>query len=163
MQICKKFKLPINGCIARGTLTFDDIFEVAKKEGSRQEMIPMALCFGYAISEAYLIQNAIHLYGIVFHPNMDELLTSKPVQNQKFPVFRLPIPLREGGYANLFYLSHCHVNTPKNSNGDCMNDYRNDLAEMELHCGVRARTYTYNTLEICDAVSKLISESANND
>lgn len=159
MQICKKFKLPINGCIARGALTFDDISEVARKEGDRKEMIPMTLCFGYAISEAYLIQNAIHLYGIVFHPNMDGMLTSKSVANQKFPIYKLPIPLRAGGYAHLFYLSHCHVKTPKNSDGNCLDGYMDNLKEMELQCGIRARTYIFNTMNICHTVSELLKDN----
>ncbi|MDE5759290.1 MAG: hypothetical protein K2H85_11850 [Allobaculum sp.] len=154
LSLCHSYGLPINGCIACGSLTFDEQIQTPEMEeeikGKRKVKPYMPLFVGDSVVSAHLLNEELFCYGIVLHPSAEKLLQkSNSHKDDKFhhPFIYIPVPLKSGGYAHLYYLSWTSVPTPKNK--DISKDnVKTWLEEIETSLPTRPRTYVYNTLEI---------------
>lgn len=161
MNLCHSYGLPINGCIACGSLTFDEQIQTPEMEaeikGKRKIKPYMPLFVGESVVNAHLLNEDLFCYGIVLHPSAEKLFKeSNRHRDGRFhhPFHFIPVPLKSGGYAHLYYLSWTNVPTPKNKDVSKEN-VKSWLEEIELSLQSRPRTYIYNTLEL---INKLPSD-----
>ena len=122
----------------------------AEIKGKRKVKPYMPLFVGDSVVNAHLLNEDLFCYGIVLHPSAEKLFNeSNKHDDDRFhhPFYFIPVPLKSGGYAHLYYLSWTSVPTPKNK--DISNDdVKQWLEEIEISLPSRPRTYIFNTLEI---------------
>lgn len=162
---CHAFKFPINGCIAKGALAFDEAETIATMAvGSNENIMQaitqgrkgqyMPLFVGKSIVDAYLLNEEMFFYGIVLHQTAEPLLYDyRKIGPAQLPFYKIPVPLKTRGKANLYYLDWPQIKLAKNtcSQQDIL-DYLNNL---EPKVGVRPRAYIYNTIKIIEAIENL--------
>lgn len=157
MNLCYNHSLPINGCISCGSLTFDEQSQsaemVSETKGKRKIQPYMPLFIGDSVVNAHILNEELFCYGIVLHPNAESIYKdSMHHSNIKFhhPFRYIPIPMKSGGYANLYYLLWPDVPTPLKLQGILLEHYIEWLKKLETAIkSSRPRTYIYHTLEIC--------------
>ena len=159
MNLCHSYELPINGCIACGSLTFDEQIQTPEMEaeikGKRKVKPYMPLFVGESVVNAHLLNEDLFCYGIVLHPSAENLFKeSTKHRDNRFhhPFHFIPVPLKSGGHAHLYYLSWTNVPTPKNKYVSKEN-VKTWLEKIEISLPSRPRTYVYNTLEIINKLS----------
>lgn len=160
MYLCHEYKFPINGCIACGDLTFEEqiqpIEHVTKRKGTRKIEPYMPLFIGKSVVDAYTLNEDLFCYGIVLHQSTENIFNaSNRNDNAKFhhPYHYVPVPLKSGGCANLFYLSWIDVPTSTKSVGTTKEDIMKSLEDLEKNSSSRARAYIFNTLEIFNNIN----------
>lgn len=169
MYECHIFKFPINGCIACGPLAFDDPNQVVinaahaspkistqalpATQGRKGQYMPLFV--GQSVVDAYLLNEEMFFYGIVLHKNAEKsfknYISNKSSLGQT-PFCYIPVPLKSGGYANLYYLDWPKVKLAKNSVAQA--DVEQYLNTLEPNVDVRARAYIYNTRQILTSLTK---------
>lgn len=162
MHLCHSYELPINGCIACGSLTFDEQIQTPEMEaeikGKRKVQPYMPLFVGDSVVNAHILNEDLFCYGIVLHPSAENLFKeSNKHDDARFhhPFHFIPVPLKSGGFAHLYYLSWANVPTPKNKDKDISKEnVKQWLEEIEISLPSRPRTYIYNTLEIINKLPK---------
>lgn len=155
MNLCHKYKFPINGCIACGNLTFDEQIQTPEMEaeikGKRKVKPYMPLFIGESVVNAHILNEDLFCYGIVLHPTAEDLFRqSLKHREEKYhhPFHYIPVPLKSGGFAHLYYLSWISVPTPLKDKDLSNDDIKHWLEAMEAVSTSRPRTYIYNTLQI---------------
>lgn len=157
MYCCYKFSWVLNGCIACGKLTFEEmIITPDDLKNKRKVLLNMPIFLGDSVIKAHLLNEDLFCYGIILHPTAEEilkesLLSNKP--NYQHPFYFLPIPLKSGGNARLYYLSWNKVKIPTNLGIISSDDIQQQLYEIEKNSNPRARSYINNTLKV---ISELI-------
>lgn len=157
MNLCYEHSLPINGCISCGSLTFDEQSQSAERisetKGKRKIQPYMPLFIGDSVVNAHILNEDLFCYGIVLHPSAESLFKESTRHlNKKFhhPFRYIPIPMKSGGHANLYYLLWTDVSTPLTLKGVSLMHYIEWLKDLEQSKATsRPRTYIYHTLEIC--------------
>lgn len=154
MSLCYEYEYPINGCIACGSLTFDEQIQTPEMEamikGKRKVKPYMPLFVGNSVVDAHLLNEDLFCYGIVLHPSAEKLFKySNNHKEDKYhhPYYYVPVPLKSGGHAHLNYLSWTEVPTPKTTTKDNVKIW---LKKLEENLLPRQRTYVYNTLNISE-------------
>lgn len=150
-HLCKENGFPINGCIAKGSLSYDEIKE---ETDSKKTKISMPLFHGEAVINSYLVCEELFCDGVVLHPNTENVLAkdNKLTNSHNHPFVKCEIPLKSGGYVPLYYLSWTHVDTNLNhttSMRKCsLNDYMTDVEYLDKHNSTRVRAYIHNTQKL---------------
>ena len=153
INLCYKYQLPINGCISCGNLTFDEQIQTAEQasENKRKRKIQpyMPLFIGDSVVNAHSLNAELFCYGIVLHPSAEKLLAaSNKHSNIKYhhPFYYLPIPMKSGGFAHLYYLSWTKV--PTQAQSSTIANYVTWLNNLETEKSYRPRAYIYHTKQI---------------
>lgn len=156
---CHTFKYPINGCIARGHLAFDEAETMTDPKGNGEMTVKigrkgqyMPLFVGQSVVDSYLLNEDMFFYGIVLHPSSEGLLKdyTDKLKNEKLPFYRLPVPMKSGGNANLYYLDWSQIKLANNIVGQ--KDIREYLEDLENQVGIRPHVYIHNTLKIIETI-----------
>lgn len=157
LNLCHKYSLPINGCISCGNLTFEEQIQTSEQEaeikGKRKVQPYMPLFVGDSVVNAYLLNADLFCYGIVLHPTAEQLfIASQNHSDSKYhhPFYYLPVTLKSGGSAHLYYLSWADVPTP--IKGISNKDILTWLKNIESGSPVRARAYINNTLNLIESI-----------
>lgn len=153
MQQCQNFGYPVNGCIARGFLDFDQPFRSAGPTPSSY----MPLFVGQPVVDAYLLNEDMFFYGIVLHPNVEEVYhraMTSPNTDLHLPFMWLEVPLKSGGDAGLYYLNWTSVKLAKNETN--LHDLISFLKNLEGKSAVRPRAYIHNTLKILNRINSTL-------
>lgn len=151
--LCKENGFPINGCIAKGSLSYEDIEEETKTKKSK---ITMPLFHGEAVINSYLLSEELFCYGVVLHPNTEEILEkdNKKTKTHNHPFVKCDIPLKSGGYVPLFYLSWTHVDTNVNNTSTSrkcsLDNYIKAIEALDNHNSTRVRAYIHNTIKLLE-------------
>ncbi len=149
MRECHIHGFPVNGCISCGNLIFDDSIEGNKD--AKPKIPYMPLFAGQSVVDAYLLNEDLFCYGIVLHPNSEKILTKTLDEiaetTEEQPPFKiLNVPLKNGGYAPLYYFNWNKVKLAKND--IAIDDIVNRTMEISKDIVPRTRAYAYNTLSL---------------
>lgn len=113
----------------------------------------MPLFVGKSVVDAYLLNEDMFFYGLVLHPSAEriyhETLDLKD-KKDNLPFFQLPVDLKSGGVARLFYLNWPDIKLAKNTT--TLQDVNDWLDKQEKIVGVRPRAYIYNTRNILSQI-----------
>lgn len=81
MQTALQTRFALRGAIAKGYMVFDNENQ---------------LFFGKALVDAYLLEEELCYYGIVFHESMEDIILKALSQKQNIPIEDMIIPLKKG-------------------------------------------------------------------
>lgn len=174
MRECYLYDFPLNGCITCGPLTFDgpdacmDVVANYSLPGSQTDgqssqnsaikssqrsKAYMPLFVGQAVVDAYLLNEDLFCYGLVLHPKVEDLY-KKASNVNPLPFCKLPVPLKSGGFANLFYLDWNKVKLAKNTIS--LTDVIAKTTEIEASLVPRSRVYARNTNQLLQELNKIV-------
>lgn len=178
MQECHTFNYPINGCIACGALTFDEAESLDLKATRNKSVVDnyqadepektesihkgqyMPLFVGKSVVDAYQLNEEMFFYGLVLHPSAEKIFHETlelKYEKDNLPFHKIPVALKSGGVARLYYLNWPDIKLAKNTAS--LQDVKNWLDELEQKVGVRPRAYIYNTRNIIDQIEKQLIDT----
>lgn len=147
MQVSLEYKFPINGVIAKGEFTYEEVKQ---------------LFFGRAIVDAYLLQLDVHYYGIVAHHTVEEDIKrfSKKVK-KKNPYVLSPVPLKSGKTSH-YHLAYNLISTKRQIGVDVEKTNTTIISWLERISGTVSgtpRIYVDNTLRVLEEDLRLYMET----
>ena len=153
MQISLKHKFPINGVIAKGEFTYEEVKQ---------------LFFGRAIVDAYLLQLDVHYYGIVAHHTVEEDikapsngLENKGEIKKKNPYVLSPVPLKSGKTSH-YHLAYNLISTKRAIGKEVKATNKKIISWLEEISGTVSgipRIYVDNTLQVLKEDLRLFEEA----
>jgi len=152
-HLCQENDFPINGCIAKGGLTYEEIEEETE---SKKTKIAMPLFQGEAVINSYLLSEELFCYGVVLHPNTEDVLEkdNKLTKTHNHPFVECEIPLKSGGDVPLYYLSWTHVATNLNHSSSprkcSLDNYMKAIESLDKYNSTRVRAYIHNTIKLLE-------------
>lgn len=147
-------KFPIKGAIAKGEFTYEE-----EKQ----------LFFGRAITDAFLLEEEVHYYGIVAHHTMEEDIkifsngTKSEDSNNRLspsPYILSPIPLKRGKITH-YHVAYNLLNSIHNRE-DATNTNKTIISWLEEISGTVSgtpRIYVDNTLQVLKEDLRLYEEA----
>jgi len=156
MRECHMQEFPINGCISCGPLAFDDSNQIFASEAAKK--LPyMPLFVGQSVVDAYLLNEDLFCYGIVLHPNAENLFNQVLERTAETgvpsPAFTLlNIPLKKGGFSPLYYYNW--TETKLADNDIKINDVKQWNETVAKSMSTRTRAYAFNTLNLIKTFQK---------
>lgn len=154
MQVSLEYKFPINGVIAKGEFTYEEVKQ---------------LFFGRAIVDAYLLQQDVHYYGIVAHHTVEEdikALSNGWMENnrkikKKNPYVLSPVPLKSGKTSH-YHLAYNLISTKRAIGKEVKATNKKIISWLEEISGTVSgtpRIYVDNTLQVLKEDLRLFEEA----
>lgn len=134
MQTAMESKFALRGAIALGQMVFDEINQ---------------LFFGKALVDAYLLEEQLAYYGIVFHEST-ECIVKKGLSDRKlyYPIKDEDVPMK-GGKSRHYHVAW-HLMTKALSRGDIRSDALLWLEELRSTVSGSPRIYLDNTRAVIE-------------
>lgn len=153
MGISLKHKFPLKGAIAKGEFTYEE------KE---------QLFFGRAITDAFLLEEQVHYYGIVAHHTMEEDIKKfsngekSEDSNDRLvsPYILSPVPLKDGKITH-YHVAYNLLNSIHNRE-DATNTNKTIISWLERISGTVSgtpRIYVDNTLQVLSEDLRIYKEA----
>lgn len=139
MQTALQTGFALRGALAKGHMVFDNDHQ---------------LFFGKALVDAYLLEEELCYYGVVFHESMEETVFKALSQKPDMPIEDMKIPLKKG--KSRHYHIAWHKITPSLQKGDITSQALEWLKDIRKTVSGNPRVYLDNTVSIIkqeDAVS----------
>ncbi len=134
MQTALETGFALRGAIAKGQMVFE-------KENQ--------LFFGKALVDAYLLEEELCYYGVVFHESMEEIVSNVINGNKYYPIEDIVIPLKKG--KSKHYHVAWHKMTAKLAKGDISSDATIWLRDLRKTVSGNPRVYLDNTIAIIES------------
>lgn len=142
MQTGMETGFALRGAIAKGKMVFD-------KEDQ--------LFFGKALVDAYLLEEELSYYGIVFHESVEDIISEALVKDMRIPIADIEVPLKKGKSKH-YHVSWYEINeimkisSIKNKAMEWLNKLRKTVSG-------NPRVYLDNTINVIEAEEKEDIES----
>lgn len=130
MQTALQTGFALRGAIAKGKMVFDK---------SQQ------LFFGKALVDAYLLEEELCYYGIVFHESMEEIILEAQTKKH-MPIEDIPVPLKKG--KSRHYHIAWHKLKGNLQKGDICSEALGWLKDIRKTVSGNPRVYLDNTINI---------------
>lgn len=131
MQIALKTGFALRGAIAKGEMIFD-------KDNQ--------LFFGKALVDAYLLEEELCYYGIVFHESTEEDVNEFTKSKKSFIIEDYAVPLKKG--KSKHYHIVWHKMNDKNQEADISEDAKGWLTALRKTVSGNPRVYLDNTINM---------------
>ena len=133
MQTALQTGFALRGAIAKGHMIFDN---------------EQQLFFGKALVDAYLLEEELCYYGVVFHESMEEIILEALSQKPDMPIEDISIPLKKGKS------KHYHIAWQKITallqKGDITSQALDWLKDIRKTVSGNPRVYLDNTVNIIE-------------
>ena len=134
MQTAMESKFALRGSIAMGQMVFDETNQ---------------LFFGKALVDAYLLEEQLAYYGVVFHESAEKIVQkAKATKGIYFPIQDVEVPLK-GGRSKHYHVAW-HLMTKALSKGDISTDALSWLDNLRITVSGTPRIYLDNTRKVIE-------------
>ena len=142
MQTGMETGFALRGAIAKGKMVFDE----------RNQLF-----FGKALVDAYLLEEELGYYGIVFHESMEEIITQAKNEKIEIPIADTVVPLKKGKSR------HYHVSWYELNNDMQIGSIKEDaikwLDNLRGTVSGNPRVYLDNTINVIEEEEKKDTKS----
>ena len=143
MQTALQTGFALRGAIAKGDMVFDNDNQ---------------LFFGKALVDAYLLEEELCYYGVVFHESMEAVISSSLAKNEKYMAIEdIKVPLKKGK-SNHYHIAWYNIKG-NYQKGDIRLLARKWLKSLRENVSGNPRVYLDNTLDIINIDNQNKSES----